>query len=103
MMNRELERKLAEATEMAKRQKHEFVTLEHILLMLCEAPPIVEILESCAVNVQTLKKELREHLKTSVPQVTEDQLESYGGFETWTPEFTLACHRLIQRMLGKKL
>jgi ATP-dependent Clp protease ATP-binding subunit ClpA len=97
MMSRELERKLAEATDLAKRQKHEFVTLEHILIMLCESPRLVEILESCSVNVQTLKQDLREHLKTSVPQVTDEQLDSYGGYDSWTPEFTLACHRLIQR------
>lgn len=97
MMSRELERKLAEATELAKRHQHEFVTLEHILLVLTESPIMVEILEACAVNVQKLKQDLRDHLKTGVPLITDDQLASYGGFESWTPEFTLACHRLIQR------
>lgn len=97
MMSRELERKLAEATELAKRSHHEFVTLEHILLVLTESPVMVEILEACAVNVQKLKQDLRDHLKTGIPQITDDQLSSYGGFESWTPEFTLACHRLIQR------
>lgn len=97
MMSRELERKLAEATELAKRHHHEFVTLEHILLVLTESPVMVEILEACAVNVQKLKQDLREHLKTGVPMITDDQIATYGGFESWTPEFTLACHRLIQR------
>lgn len=97
MMSRELERKLAEATELAKRNHHEFVTLEHILLVLTESPAMVEILQACAVNVQKLKHDLREHLKTGIPLITDDQLATYGGFESWTPEFTLACHRLIQR------
>ncbi|MGZ3775251.1 MAG: ATP-dependent Clp protease ATP-binding subunit ClpA [Pseudobdellovibrionaceae bacterium] len=97
MMSRELERKLAEATELAKRHRHEFVTLEHILLVLTESPVMVEILEACAVNVQKLRQDLREHLKAGIPQITDDQLSSYGGFDSWTPEFTLACHRLIQR------
>lgn len=97
MMSRELERKLAEATELAKHQHHEFVTLEHILLVLTESPAMVEILEACAVNIVKLKSDLREHLKVGVPHITEDQLSSYGGFDSWTPEFTLACHRLIQR------
>ncbi|WP_374028120.1 ATP-dependent Clp protease ATP-binding subunit ClpA [Bdellovibrio bacteriovorus] len=97
MMSRELERKLAEATELAKRNRHEFVTLEHILLILSESPVMVEILEACAVNVQKLKQDLRDHLKVGIPQITDEQLGSYGGFESWTPEFTLACHRLIQR------
>lgn len=97
MMSRELERKLAEATELAKRNRHEFVTLEHILLVLSESPVMVEILEACAVNVQKLRQDLREHLKKGIPHITDDQLSSYGGFDAWTPEFTLACHRLIQR------
>ncbi|XGC81856.1 ATP-dependent Clp protease ATP-binding subunit ClpA [Bdellovibrio bacteriovorus] len=97
MMSRELERKLAEATELAKRHHHEFVTLEHILLVLTESPVMVEILEACAVNVQKLRQDLRDHLKVGIPMITDDQLSSYGGFESWTPEFTLACHRLIQR------
>ncbi len=97
MMSRELERKLAEATELAKRSQHEFVTLEHILLVLTESPIMVEILEACGVNVQKLRGDLRDHLRVGIPLITDDQLSSYGGFESWTPEFTLACHRLIQR------
>ncbi|MFS4460610.1 ATP-dependent Clp protease ATP-binding subunit ClpA [Bdellovibrio sp. HCB2-146] len=97
MMSRELERKLAEATEVAKRHRHEFVTLEHILLVLTESPVMVEILEACAVNVQRLRQDLKDHLKAGIPAITDEQLTSYGGFESWTPEFTLACHRLIQR------
>lgn len=96
MMTRELERKLTEATEMAKQARHEFVTLEHILLALSSMPALVEILEACGVNVQQLRKDLREDLK-KIPAIAEEQIESYGGFESWTPEFTLACHRLFQR------
>ena len=97
MMSREIERRLAEATEEAKNQRHEFVSLEHVLLTLCRSPRMVEILEACAVNVQQLKKHLQEFLKKNTSIISETQLESYGGFEAWTPEFTLACHRLMQR------
>ncbi|MNK07408.1 ATP-dependent Clp protease ATP-binding subunit ClpA [compost metagenome] len=97
MMSRELERKLAEATELAKRNRHEFVTLEHILIVLTESPVMVEILEACSVNVQKLRHDLRDHIKDGIPHITDDQLTTYGGYESWTPEFTLACHRLIQR------
>ncbi|AHI05393.1 ATP-dependent Clp protease subunit [Bdellovibrio bacteriovorus W] len=97
MMSRELERKLAEATELAKRHQHEFVTLEHVLLVFTESPAMTEILEACSVNVQKLKQDLRDFFKAGIPKITQEQLESYGGFDSWTPEFTLACHRLIQR------
>jgi ATP-dependent Clp protease ATP-binding subunit ClpA len=97
MMTRELERRLAEATEMAKKQRHEFVTLEHILYSLAQSPRSVEILEACGVKIPELKKDLLNYLENNTPEISEDQLESYGGYESWTPEFTLACHRLIQR------
>jgi ATP-dependent Clp protease ATP-binding subunit ClpA len=97
MMGRELERRLSDATEIAKTQRHEFVSLEHILLALCGSPTTVQILEALAVNVPTLKKQLRAYLKDKTAKITEDQLETYGGYDSWTPEFTMACHRLIQR------
>ncbi len=97
MMSRELERKLAAATEIAKFHRHEFVTLEHILFALSESPSMVEILEACSVNVQELRNALRTFFKSGIPQITDEQLDTYGGYQTWTPEFTLACHRLIQR------
>ena len=96
MMTRELERRLAEATEMAKQAHHEFVTLEHILLALTASPKMVEMLEACSVRVPALRQTLRDHLR-KIPRIPDDQLSSYGGFEGWTPEFTLACHRLFQR------
>lgn len=95
-MTRDLERKLGEATDFAKQNRHEFVTLEHILLSLSSAPACVEILQACSVNVQKLRQNLHDHLKKS-PKISDDQLDTYGGFDSWTPEFTIACHRLIQR------
>ncbi len=97
MMTRELERRLSVATEIAKQAYQEFVTLEHILLALTESPFMVEILQACGVNVQKLKADLKTHLKKTVPRITQEQLDSYGGYDSWNPEFTLACHRLIQR------
>lgn len=97
MLSRELEIKLAAATEVAKYHRHEFVTLEHILFVLSESPSMVEILEACSVNVQELRITLRDFFKTGIPQISDEQLATYGGFQNWTPEFTLACHRLIQR------
>lgn len=96
MMTRELERRLAEAAESAKQARHEFVTLEHILLSLCASPLTVEILSSLQVAVPELKRKLREYLQ-KIPNISSEQIDSYGGFESWQPEFTLACHRLFQR------
>ncbi|MCB0368182.1 MAG: ATP-dependent Clp protease ATP-binding subunit ClpA [Bdellovibrionales bacterium] len=97
MMSKELERKLSEATELAKKNKHEFVTLEHILYALCGSAKAVDIIQACGGDGPKLKQTLKEYMKQHCPIISEEQLESYGGFESWSPEFTLACHRLIQR------
>jgi ATP-dependent Clp protease ATP-binding subunit ClpA len=97
MMSKELERRMSEATSMAKTARHEFVTLEHILFVLTESPAAVEILTGAGTNVQRLKKELKEYMQKNSSQITTDQLETYGGYDSWYPEFTLACHRLFQR------
>lgn len=97
MMSKELERKLAEAVENAKQQRHEFVTLEHILFSLTESPLTVEIIEGCGGSIPRLRKNLRDLIKQHCPQISTEQIGNYGGFETWQPELTLACHRLFQR------
>ncbi|MGE0631938.1 MAG: ATP-dependent Clp protease ATP-binding subunit ClpA [Pseudobdellovibrionaceae bacterium] len=97
MLSRELERYLSHAMEYAKEKKHEYTTLEHILFALTESPKAVEILESCGANIQDLRKILQEFLAKNCPPLTDEQVTTYGGYEAWHPEFTLACHRLLQR------
>jgi len=97
MMTKDLEKRLAEAADEAKQQRHEFITLEHILLALTNSPSAVEVMTGAGVNVQRLKKDLREQIRQHAQQITTEQLSAMGGFEGWNPEFTLACHRLFQR------
>jgi ATP-dependent Clp protease ATP-binding subunit ClpA len=97
MLSRELERLLSEAAELAKIQRHEFITSEHILLTLTRSPYIVEILEACGANVQKLKKQLETDIQKNSPTISKEQIEMAGGESLWMPEFTLAAHRLLQR------
>lgn len=99
MLHPHLEKKLSEATTLAKTKHHEFVLLEHILLVLLDSHATQEVLENLGVNLKQLRVGLEQHLASKAPKITEEQLSSYGGFQAWTPEFTLACHRLIQRAL----
>ncbi len=97
MISKEIERQLGRAAEYAKQKGHEFVTLEHLLLSMTGSPATVEILQSCGANVQSLRASLTEYIKQNCPQITKEQLSAYGGQESWMPEFTMACHRLLQR------
>jgi ATP-dependent Clp protease ATP-binding subunit ClpA len=97
MMTKELERRLNKAVDLAKQSRHEFVTLEHVLLAISESPLSVEILSACGLDIPLLKKELRKYIKAHCEEISSETLSQYGGAESWQPEFTLACHRLFQR------
>lgn len=97
MLNREIERKMAEAADQAKQNRHEFVTIEHVLLALTSSAAMSETLRAVGANVPDLRKKLKNHVQKHCPVITPEQLSTYGGEETWQPEFTLACHRWIQR------
>ncbi len=97
MMSKQLEKRIAEAVDDAKSLKSEYVTLEHLLLSLCESPVSNEIFEFCNINVQELKKQLRTQIQKNCPQISTEQLSTFGGYDHWQPEFTIACHRLFQR------
>lgn len=97
MMTKELERRLAKAAALAKKLKHEYVTLEHILYCLCESSLAVEVIEGCGGNVPQLKSAVYKSLMSHNTPLAAQDIEQFGGFESWQPEFTLAAHRLFQR------
>ena len=96
MLAKELERRLSQATEIAKKDKNEFVTLEHMLVALCESPATVEIIEACGGDIPTLKQQLKDHIRKNSVIISKEQLKDYGGFDTWLPEITLAFQRVLQ-------
>lgn len=97
MLNRDIERKMAEAAEEAKRTKSEFVTVEHVLLALTGSGATSEILNAVGADVPRLRKDLRKNIQSTGSFISDEQIQLMGGAERWHPEFTLACHRWIQR------
>ena len=55
MINQELEQNLNSAFKLAQEQKHEFVTVEHLLLSLLDNTDAIDLLTSNKVNIETLK------------------------------------------------
>lgn len=114
MLSSNLEKHLNLAAQHAKDHRHEFVSLEHILLALTKDVEVVEILKACGADVGHLAKELDSFLEKHCPRVNfqgaagaegeseasakenEDPFEGQAT-DSWKPEFTLACHRLLQR------
>jgi ATP-dependent Clp protease ATP-binding subunit ClpA len=97
MMTKDLEKRLGSAVEHAKKSRHEFVTLEHILYSLLESELTQKILNGMNADIAKIRKSLKENIKKNCQEITAEQLGAYGGYDSWTPELTLACHRLFQR------
>ncbi len=62
MLSRSLEETLRRAMSFATQRKHEFATLEHLLLSLLEDKDAIEVLKACGVNLEEIKKDLMNYL-----------------------------------------
>ncbi|MCZ7678835.1 MAG: ATP-dependent Clp protease ATP-binding subunit ClpA [Sandaracinaceae bacterium] len=89
MIARELQATLRKAYDEAQRMRHEYVTLEHLLLALLDDPKASKALEACGVNRARLRKKLYAFFDESVQKLPED-LEA-------EPHQTLAVERVLQR------
>lgn len=103
MLSSSLERLLNSAVRLARDARHEFVSLEHILLAFAQDDEVIEVLRAVGCDTGSLRRELEVFLERHAPRMR--LLKAQAGSETeamsvpvgWKPEFTLACHRLLQR------
>lgn len=84
-----LRQRLLEALKEARRRRHEYVTLEHLLLMLIQDTRAAKILHACGVDLPKLRRELEAYLDENLEQLPENlELE---------PEETLGFRRVLAR------
>ena len=81
---------LSRAMDEAKRRRHEYLTLEHVLLALLHEPTSAAALEACGAKVDKLEKELTLYLDNEVEKLPEDR----AGLD---PQQTMAFSRVFQR------
>ncbi len=91
MIAQELEVSLHMAFVEARQKRHEFITVEHLLLALLENPSAQEVLKACAAKIDELKKALSEFIEQHTPIVAGD-----GEVNT---QPTLGFQRVIQRSI----
>ena len=91
MIAQELEVSLHMAFVEARQQRHEFITVEHLLLALLDNPSAAEVLRACAANIDDLRKSLTGFIKENTPTV--------GGTEEVDTQPTLGFQRVIQRAI----
>ncbi len=91
MIAQELEVSLHMAFVEARQQRHEFITVEHLLLALLDNPSAAEVLRACVANVEELRKSLTGFIKENTPVVP--------GTEEIDTQPTLGFQRVIQRAI----
>jgi ATP-dependent Clp protease ATP-binding subunit ClpA len=91
MIAQELEVSLHMAFVEARQQRHEFITVEHLLMALLDNPSAAEVLRACSANIDDLRKSLAQFIKENTPTV--------GGTEEVDTQPTLGFQRVIQRAI----
>ena len=90
MLSKELESTLNSAFKVARNKRHEFMTVEHLLLALVDNDQAAGVLKACAANLDTLKKELTEFVDSTTPLIPEEEEER-------DTQPTLGFQRVLQR------
>src|SRR5258705_536538 len=91
MIAQELEVSLHMAFVEARQQRHEFITVEHLLMALLDNPSAAEVLRACSANSDDLRKSLVGFIKENTPTV--------GGSDEVDTQPTLGFQRVIQRAI----
>ncbi len=90
MLSKELESTLNQAFKEAREKRHEFMTVEHLLLSLMDNDAALEVLNACAVDTERLRRELSEFIDATTPIIPEQDNER-------DTQPTLGFQRVLQR------
>ena len=75
MLSRELEVTLNLAFKNARDKKHEFMTVEHLLLALLDDASATSVLTACGVDLDALRQDLSEFITSTVPTIPDTKLQ----------------------------
>jgi ATP-dependent Clp protease ATP-binding subunit ClpA len=82
---------LNDAFQRAREERHEFITVEHLLLALIDTPTVIETLKACGADLARLRRELKDFIEGSTPRLRGEDDE---GTEV---QPTLGFQRVLQR------
>ena len=91
MIAQELEVSLHMVFVESRQKRHEFITVEHLLLAMLDNHTAAEVLRACSVDISDLRKYLVEHVAENTPIV--------GGSGEVDTQPTLGFQRVIQRAI----
>jgi ATP-dependent Clp protease ATP-binding subunit ClpA len=75
MLSRELEVTLNLAFKSARDKRHEFMTVEHLLLALLDDASASNVLKACGADISVLRQDLIEFVDSTTPIISDIQLE----------------------------
>jgi len=91
MIAQELEVTLHMAFMDARQKRHEFISVEHLLLAMLDNPSAMEVLRACGANIETMREQLDHFITEHTPKVVAE-----GEVDT---QPTLGFQRVIQRAI----
>jgi ATP-dependent Clp protease ATP-binding subunit ClpA len=89
VLSSELEICLNEAFQGAREARHEFMTVEHLLLAIIDTPKVREILRACGADAARLRNELKDFVDQTTPRLKQDDDREVQP--------TLGFQRVLQR------
>lgn len=89
MLNKELEFTLNLAFKEAREKRHEFMTVEHLLLALTQNPAAANVLRACGADLPKLTKELSDFIRDNTPILPDE--------DDRDTQPTLGFQRVLQR------
>jgi len=89
VLSNELEYCLNDAFHRAREARHEYLTVEHLLLAILDTPKVREILRACGADLTKLKQELKDHVDQATPHLEESEEREVQP--------TLGFQRVLQR------
>jgi ATP-dependent Clp protease ATP-binding subunit ClpA len=89
VLSKELEVTLNMAFKEAREQRHEFMTVEHLLLALIDNPTAAKVLRACGADLNALRRQLTDFIHESSPLLPDD--------EDRDTQPTLGFQRVLQR------
>src|SRR5210317_1618608 len=91
MFSKELEVTISQAYQEARNARHEFLTVEHLLLALLDNGAALSVLSACGADISGLETELRKALRDTVPVL--------GDEDSRDTQPTIGFQRVLQRAL----
>ena len=89
MLSKELELSLNQSFRSAYEKRHEFISVEHLLLAMLDNAAAIEVLKACGAQIEVLRQELTEFLEQTTPLIA-------AGLKRETQP-TLGFQRVLQR------